>query len=369
MNRNDFISIIENKSTINPGTLQDIRELIGTFPYFQTAHMLLLKGLKDNDDVRFDSQLKKSAIYIADREVLYYLLQKEPESFRISEENGDEAAIPEIIPREVVVETHAEAAGTSAESSGDIIKDEIAVSSSAGEETLIASAEKSQFDSQQVVIETAKNSDALISEYEEEIIGQYKEDLTGSSPDFVTRTVLMSVEPEDNLFGGSVFVFEDEVVPEEEKIFYMDPGISVPDDHELFEIDLEEEIESPAIPEPVAAEHENAEQPFPEPEPIKAQPDGREQKKRKQADLIDKFIELNPRIEPVKDIPDYPLEDLSKPYVEEKGGFISETLARIYLNQGYYSRAIDIYERLCLTFPEKSSYFAAQIEKIKELIK
>lgn len=76
MNRNDFISIIENKSTINPGTLQDIRELIGTFPYFQTAHMLLLKGLKDNDDVRFDSQLKKSAIYIADREVLYYLLQK-----------------------------------------------------------------------------------------------------------------------------------------------------------------------------------------------------------------------------------------------------------------------------------------------------
>jgi len=219
------------------------------------------------------------------------------------------------------------------------------------------------------VIETAKNSEALISEYDEEIIGQYKEGSARITPGFETRTVLMSVEPEDDLFGGSVFIFEDEVVPEDEEVFYMDPGISVPDDHELFEIDFEEEIKSPAIPEPVAAEHENAEQSSPEPEPIKAQTDGREQKKRKQADLIDKFIELNPRIEPVKDIPDYPLEDLSKPYVEEKGGFISETLARIYLNQGYYSRAMDIYERLCLTFPEKSSYFAAQIEKIKEQIK
>ena len=368
MNRNDFISIIENKSTINPGTLQDIRELIGTFPYFQTAHILLLKGLKDNDDVRFDSQLKKSAIYIADREVLYYLLQKEPEPSVISEENVDEAAIPEIIPREVVIETPAEPDSKSPESSGDI-KDEIDVPLSAGEKTLIATAEKSQFDSQQVVIETAKNSEALISEYDEEIIGQYKEGSARITPGFETRTVLMSVEPEDDLFGGSVFIFEDEVVPEDEEVFYMDPGISVPDDHELFEIDFEEEIKSPAIPEPVAAEHENAEQSSPEPEPIKAQTDGREQKKRKQADLIDKFIELNPRIEPVKDIPDYPLEDLSKPYVEEKGGFISETLARIYLNQGYYSRAMDIYERLCLTFPEKSSYFAAQIEKIKELIK
>ena len=47
-------------------------------------------------------------------------------------------------------------------------------------------------------------------------------------------------------------------------------------------------------------------------------------------------------------------------------GFCTETLAGIYLEQGYPQEAIDIYSRLSLRYPEKSVYFAALIEEINK---
>ena len=45
--------------------------------------------------------------------------------------------------------------------------------------------------------------------------------------------------------------------------------------------------------------------------------------------------------------------------------FCTETLAQIYADQGYPEQAKQIYSRLSLRFPEKSAYFAALIEKLK----
>jgi hypothetical protein len=66
---------------------------------------------------------------------------------------------------------------------------------------------------------------------------------------------------------------------------------------------------------------------------------------------------------------DQPVRDLSEPGDEEEATFITETLAKIYVNQGYYTKAINIYQKLSLQYPEKSAYFAGRIEKIEELIK
>jgi hypothetical protein len=87
------------------------------------------------------------------------------------------------------------------------------------------------------------------------------------------------------------------------------------------------------------------------------------------SDLIDRFIKVSPTIERMTPREVQPVRDLTEQSPDEPGKFITETLAKIYVTQGYYTKAINIYERLSLQYPEKSTYFASRIEKIKDLIK
>lgn len=232
--------MVEETSSITPKMVSEIREIIAIFPYFQTAHLLLLKGLHSNSDVKFGNQLKNSAIHIADREILYNFLY----STGIKEEP---------------VQAHEE--------------------------------------------------------------------------------LLPAPDPDQTVAGeeADLEIAEDGIVPTNEAL----PG------KELLELDLEK--------------NGIGEAPLSDPETT-------ESAKLSQSDLIDRFIIANPRIEPVRDKKEDPVEDRSVPVYGE-GVFITETLARIYISQGYYSKAMDIFEKLSLKYPEKSSYFASQIEKVKEFLK
>jgi len=88
-------------------------------------------------------------------------------------------------------------------------------------------------------------------------------------------------------------------------------------------------------------------------------------KKLSRKELIDKFISENPSITRPKAEFYNPIS-MAQNSIVDNSEIVSETLAKIYYQQGYWDKAIEIYEKLSLVFPEKSIYFAAQIEMIKE---
>ena len=88
-------------------------------------------------------------------------------------------------------------------------------------------------------------------------------------------------------------------------------------------------------------------------------------KKLSRKELIDKFITENPSISRPKAEFYNPLTVAQNSIIDQEN-IVSETLAKIYEQQGYVEKAISIYEKLRLKYPEKSRYFAAQIERLKE---
>ncbi|KVV14321.1 tetratricopeptide repeat protein [Flavobacterium sp. TMP13] len=90
-----------------------------------------------------------------------------------------------------------------------------------------------------------------------------------------------------------------------------------------------------------------------------------EEEKKKKAEIINKFIKTNPKISPVKSAPVSSVQiDTNK---EDHSYLMTETLARVYLEQKKYTKAIQAYEILILKYPEKISFFADRISDIKIL--
>jgi len=306
MNRKDFLNLIENSGLITREITAELKELTGIYPWFQSAHLLLLKGLYNTGDVRFENQLHQSALNIANREVLYYLIHSDKLSNTFSDYSSKAKVKHEVVTQNDIVENL------------------------------------------QVVIDIGRNSEELTKMFEQE---EQKELLEEPVKDN-DNTIYIATDSEFDNSAILKIIYDDGETKYEENVFYMDPSLSLNGTkEELFELEtdsintkekgkINEDTISIASDRPVT-----------------------------EAELIEKFILANPRIEPPKEKREEPVIDISKPFTEEKGEFVSETLAKIYVNQGYFSRAIELYEKLCIKYPEKSSYFASQIEEIRKNIK
>ncbi len=86
---------------------------------------------------------------------------------------------------------------------------------------------------------------------------------------------------------------------------------------------------------------------------------------KNQHSLIENFMASNPKIVPQNGQFEAPDPEIAEASIRENDHYLTDTLAQIYLRQGNYAKAIFAYEKLSLKFPEKSTYFAAQISTIK----
>jgi hypothetical protein len=488
MNRNEFNRFIKGTDIPGPGDLEGLRELTNLFPWFHSAHMLLLRGLKENSDIRFDNQLKTSALSVADREVLYhYLFFPSEPGIPGSAADAAETVVPaaemavgpspvsdEVIMQEQLSDdeklsdtgpaddveiptgqnegnitaevsrdtgvTTEEAAGEPVEAfevagsqpdetdrreDGDASMEGITPQTTDGEQDVPTPeipvevsgeiTEESPAEPPEEIPDVEHEEPPVeIPEEEQPAVARDSEHLSVSDTSLRTKeelieeiearlreleqtgsfaeaspaeTVLAAVEssslndsdlrPESRPGQEPVVETESEAglsgnrepeyMTSREKEYGQEPE---PDTELYYDTEAESESETQYEPE---TENETLSGPDPGGllELLPDEPADEEQhiSQLTPTDLIDRFIRVNPTIERLIPGEYHPARDLSEESSREEGTFITETLAKIYVNQGYYTKAINIYEKLSLQFPEKSTYFASRIEKIRDLIK
>ena len=82
---------------------------------------------------------------------------------------------------------------------------------------------------------------------------------------------------------------------------------------------------------------------------------------RKEVDLVDKFIESGSIINKPKREKFFSPSESAKISLVENDEIVTETLARVYLEQGHLDKSIQAYKKLSLKFPQKSSFFAGSL--------
>ena len=309
MNTKTYTQLLANPSSINKEQLSDLALIIDKYPFFQSARALQLKGLKNEHSFLYNDALKLTAAYTTDRNILFEY---------ITSETFVQNQISEMILQQ-----------------SEAIQDLEVVSENISEQ--VALEIDKQLKSEMKKAEAILNPDLF--ERKLESVVQISKDTTVSSEEKITEEPPASEASNDATEALKI----DAPLPFTSK-----------DTHTFGEW-LKLTKASPIIRDETPSEE--AETPT---------TSGKDEKIRK-FELIEKFIQDRPKLAPADSSTKN--KNLAKPYVQSPDTHMTETLAKVYLQQKNYKKAIQAYKILILKNPEKSGFFADQIRAIQKLIK
>ncbi|MCW3083636.1 MAG: hypothetical protein JWP12_1002 [Bacteroidetes bacterium] len=406
-----------DKLSGNDGVL--LSGLVKDFPYFQTAYLLYSKSLHNQNSIHYNNQLKVTAAYATDRKVLHRLITKKAEPAlekmleivhspvveAITEEIKTEQAVIEVVKAELVtpVESPVIPVTTREEKKEEIVVSEkiiepvkieipvVEVQKTEIKETIVPPVIAEVKEKKEVVAIESKAEEPKAPE--EKITTEVKND-SGIIPELQLEYLSTAADAliEMELLNTEPFGEDDHVIAEGET---EEPGVE-----ETAENEPQERVESDfVLNTPVVrviaeikeekAETQQAEENFNQNSPhsfsewlkhaavaddsAKKEEPAPKTRQRSETgifsafDLIDKFIKEEPKITRQK-TEFYSPVNMAKQSVADDITFVSETLAKIYVLQGNYTKALHAYENLRLKYPEKRLYFATQIKNLRKLI-
>lgn len=321
MNTKDYTYLLNKPYSLNDKQTAELENILSEFPFLQSARAIYLKGLYNQDSFRYNTELRKTAAYTTDRSILF--------DFITSEQFQS-------VDKEVFTQSE-KALQSIAVNDSEIIENEIEVDDAEEHVAPVDKLEESIKRSIQVVedTETAKQK---IPEAEDRIEESIRSSIKATE-DFNTA----SIEKKDVQKSETI------VKETEEKLNIGKPlEFNASETHsfaEWLQLSKLTPINREEVPK---EEQESAEI---------------DESINKKMEIIDKFIEANPKIAPVKNTMPTPV-NIEKSS-QENSMLMTETLARVYLEQKKYSKAIQAYEILILKYPEKSVFFADRISDIK----
>lgn len=328
---------------IGTDDLREIQTLVERYPFFQTARILYLKALYLQGGPKFKSELRSSTVHIIDHKQLFRYLNNQLE-LEASVCTGSNTLNP---LSEIVESRIKEIHGHLEVSSFGIPAFTESVRTEAEEEEIIH------------LNIAPKNQQPATPKHP-----PYK--LPGTSD----AEVISNPIPLGDIPG-----MVDDYNPEKEVTRQKErPSEISPVSTFSLDIDLDEEASTVTeSPEPEVYIPVTSPEIFNTPYQFKETAEEKETEKpqrktrKKKDELIERFIQSEPAM-PKINTTTTDNRDLSKenPYSQEE--LFSETLAKIYVKQHLYDKAIATYIKLSLKYPEKSVYFANRIEKIKENI-